>query len=268
MSKPVVYIPTRGRIQNLGKVLPAWREQRFLAVVMTEPNEAKAHRKFIREHDFEDFASVLSLPRADQGIGNSRHQIIKHASSVGLRRIILADDDCKPHKDSDMRRLLKFRVSQTLGMGACFSYYGLQLGNDFIRDTNKKTLMPGGMGYNIFSLDVEATIGIGNFDRRLHTYWEDAELIRQAMKDLHIGWHIHTGVWGTQMGKRYDAGGINSLAANEARKRREKMCHQIVYKRWGPRYISHPDKRPRCSWANMLDDFVPGWREKAVWLNK
>jgi hypothetical protein len=139
------------------------------------------------------------------------------------------------------------------------------LGNETIRETSKAYLVPGGMGYITFSLDVEMAMRIGNFDKRLHTFWEDAELIRTAMREEAVAWHVHSGVKATSIGKRHEPGGLSAFAGRR-RSKQEKECHQIVFNTWGDEYISDPSKKPRCKWQKMLDDFVPHWRKRAIWL--
>lgn len=271
----VVYIPTRNRLTNLVRILPAWDKQKPDNILLAvEPGEVKKHEKFLREnsivHSLGTEINVVPVRPEDRGIGYTRNFMVKHARNMGFEAIVMADDDSMPNPDTNVWKLVKrLESTPTIGLGACFSFYGLMLGNKRIRETSRPYLVPGGMGYIMFSLNLPLLEELDiNFDKRLHTFWEDAELVRDGMEAGGLAWHVHTGVKATSIGKRYERGGL-SAANNESRKkrsRRERECRQIVYDKWGSKYISHPDKRPRCAWQKMLDDFVEGWRAKAVWL--
>lgn len=273
-----VFIPTRNRTHNIAKVLPKWAQQEHIEHVflVTEPDERKVYKRFIKDElDLpRDFVSVIRPTRSNIGIGATRKFIVQRAEDEGLDRIIVSDDDAYPVPDTDITQLCDDLTGlQSIGIGACFSFYGLMLGNDLLRvgryanAQGKPYLVPGGMGYIMFSLDIQRAIEAGNYDRRLHTFWEDAELVRDGMKELGYAWHVHTGAWATSIGKRFMPGGLSDFAGKR-RSQGEKECHKIVYDKWGSRYISNPSKRAACRWQNLLDDFVDGWRDKAVWLNK
>lgn len=270
----VVFIPTRNRVHNIAKVLPKWYEQPIDEVVLvTEPGERAMYKEFLKSEDYDGFVSVLSPKKSNIGIGATRRFIVKEADKMGLDYLIMSDDDAAPVADTDVRDLIKdLKKAPSIGLGACFSFYGLMLGNDVLKDGRhngggKPYLVPGGMGYITFSLNVSRALEAGSYDRRLHTFWEDAELVRDGMKHLGVGWHVHTGVWCNSIGKRFMPGGLSDFAG-KGRSAGEKECHEIVYDKWGSRYISNPAKKATCRWQNFLDDFVEGWRDRAIWLNK
>jgi hypothetical protein len=271
-----VFIPTRSRTHNIEKVLPKWEDQDQTidhVFLVTEPDERRMYKDFLSStfgRRFSDFVSVISPRRSNIGIGATRHFIVDRADAEGFDKIIISDDDAYPVPDTDINILCDELDGRSLGYGACFSFYGLMLGNDVLKagrygGEGAPHLVPGGMGYIMFSLDVQLALEVGNYDKRLHTFWEDAELVRDGMKQLGLAWHVHTGAWATSIGKRFMPGGLSDFAGKN-RSRGEKECHKIVYRKWGEKYISHPDKRAMCKWQRMLDDFVQGWREKAVWV--
>lgn len=270
----VVYIPTRDRLTNLVKILPKWAEQKPERIyLVVEPHERDKHLKLLGENSWLsslENVTVLAPKRSDKGIGYTRHFVVNHAMNVGHKGIIMADDDSMPNADSNIWKLVqRLNNTKSIGIGACFPFYGLMLGNDVIRETSRPYLVPGGMGYIMFSLNLQLLAELEiNFDKRLHTFWEDAELVRDGMREGGLAWHIHTGAWATSIGKRHARGGLSAANSESKKKRakREWQCRKIVYDKWGPEYISHPDKRPRCAWQKMLDEFVEGWRERAVWL--
>lgn len=269
----VVFIPTRARTGNLIKILPKWAAQKeldevILVVDKREKDDYKAARKALDSSLIKN-VSVMAPKRSDIGIAAIRHFIVKQADRLGLDALIMSDDDCFPVPEDDITRLTRLLArTPTIGIGACFSFYGLMLGNDVITKTNKAYLVPGGMGYRCFSLDVPALMEADlNYEKRLTTWWSDAELCRDAMKALGYGWHVDTGAWCGSIGNRNTPGGLDDFAGG-AKKRAKAVreMHKIVYEKWGPRYISPPDKRPMCRWKNMLDDYVPNWRKRAIWL--
>lgn len=272
MSDNVVFIPTRARTGNLIKILPKWQMQDRIdeVILVVDIKERDLYYQALSElpKQLRKNVTITSPKKPDIGIAAIRNFIVNKAYRLGLDSLLMCDDDCFPVPEDDITRLIRLlNKTPTIGIGACFSFYGLMLGNDVVRDTNKAYLVPGGMGYRCFSLNVDKAIEAGNYDKRLKFWWSDAELARDAMKVHGVGWHVDTGAWCGSIGGRYTPGGLEDLAGT--RKRRMEgvqRSHELVYKKWGPRYISPPEKRPACRWKNMLDDFVPGWRKRAIWL--
>jgi hypothetical protein len=87
------------------------------------------------------------------------------------------------------------------------------------------------------------------------------------MKQFGWPWYIHTGAWFNSLNRRHAPGGLADWAGSKlARANLEKECHEYLFNKWGERYISKPEQRAMCKWRNVFDDFVPSWRQKAIWL--
>lgn len=267
----VVFIPTRNRLHNIEKVVPKWQAQDMDGIILvTEPSEKSMYKEFLSDKGWRNSVDVISPTMPNIGIGATRKFVVKKADKMGLHALIMSDDDAAPVPDTDIDMLIKdLKRTPTIGIGACFSFYGLMLGNALLKAGRHEGeglpyLVPGGMGYITFSLSIKRALEAGNYDAKLHTFWEDAELVRDGMKNLGYAWHVHTGAWCTSIGKRFMPGGLSDFAG-KTRSEDEKICHRRVFKKWGPRYISHPDKKAICRWQNFLNDFVEGWRDRAVW---
>jgi hypothetical protein len=130
----------------------------------------------------------------------------------------------------------------------------------------------GGLGKRLFSLDVERVMSVGNFDARIHSGWGDDELVRQGIAECKYTWYVHGGVHGTSIAGRYTPGGLNDLhqESKEARARAQEECHQLIYKKWGTKYINTPKRGGSliCQWKKMFDDFVPDWKERITWAKR
>jgi predicted HD phosphohydrolase len=51
----------------------------------------------------------------------------------------------------------------------------------------------------------------------------------------------------------------------EARQRGQELSHRIIYKNWGPKYVSNPEKRMAFRWKLFMDDYVPDWEKRIDW---
>jgi hypothetical protein len=89
------------------------------------------------------------------------------------------------------------------------------------------------------------------------------------MADLQATWYVHAGVKGTSIAGRYTPGGINDFHHEKERSRIKGQLHshQLIFRKWGPRYISTPTDGHRmiCWWKRFLDDFVPDWEHRIDW---
>jgi hypothetical protein len=57
--------------------------------------------------------------------------------------------------------------------------------------------------------------------------------------------------------KPHDPGGIQAMfQTEEERAAQNQRDHEIVYKQWGPKYISQPPKRMSTRWLKMAEDFI------------
>lgn len=257
MSKVPVFIHTRGRLPNLLKTIPAWLKHDHLIgriILVIEQDDYFATRRFLQQAGLWGRVEVIRLAQRNAGMGNARYQAVRYAARAGYKTMIMSDDDIKPSPASDVAAWLRFAASgETVGVGVCMPIYGLSLGNDFIRDTCEPVPVSGSWGYGVFALNIDLAMSVGNFDRKLVCGWEDQELCREGIKAGYV-WHVHTGVTGYNLGKRYAPGGIATLYTPQQREVMEKECHLRIYQRWGERYISHPDKKYRCNWRRLLED--------------
>lgn len=264
-----VFIPSRGRAEMLAqKVLPKWMAQNAKVHVVVEPNQYKDYRTVVQGFcNKGGGVDVLVLPHHDRGINYSRHWIVKVAADWGLREIIQADDDIWPSPETDVNRLFEWKDLNCLGIGIMVPFYGLMFGNKTIKIEDRPLMSKGALGKRLFSLNVPRVLAAGNFDVNLHSGWGDDELVRAGMHHLGATWYVHAGVWGSSVSNRYTAGGINDFHKEDAqsRLRGQEHSHRIIYDRWGPRYVSDPDKKMTFRWQKFMDDKVPNWRERIDW---
>jgi glycosyltransferase involved in cell wall biosynthesis len=261
----VVFIPTRNRVELIERVLPKWQQQDVDEIVlMVERQERGSYKKVVR---WCKNVSTFQLPESNRGINYSRNQIVMAANSMGCDRIIMSDDDIFPRPDSDINRLYEWKGLNTLGIGIMVPFYGLMFGNKTIKAEDRPLMSKGALGKRCFSLNIKRVIAIGNFDVRLHSGWGDDELVRQGMAALQATWYVHAGVNGTSIAGRYTKGGINDFhnEDQEARQRGQELSHRIIYKNWGPKYVSNPEKRMAFRWKLFMDDYVPDWEKRIDW---
>jgi glycosyltransferase involved in cell wall biosynthesis len=265
----VVFIPTRGRSWLLDKTLPKWRQQDVDEIILVvEKQEAPDYHKHLgRDKNGQPKVRIIKLPESNRGINYSRHQIVLLANGMGCDRLIMSDDDIYPKPDNDVNRLFVWNGLNTLGIGIMVPFYGLLFGNETMKREDRPLMSTSALGKRLFSLNVQRVIAIGNFDVRLHSGWGDDELVRQGMAALQATWYIHAGVNGTSVAGRYTRGGINDFHGESEASRLEgqELSHRLIYKKWGPHYISAPGKRMLCHWRNFLDDFVPDWEKRIDW---
>lgn len=250
------------------RALPKWRQQDVDEIVLVvEPQQALDYKHFLTSK--RPRVRMLKLPEPNRGINYSRNQIVLRATYLGCDKIIMSDDDIYPHPDSDVNRLYEWEGINTLGIGIMVPFYGLMFGNQTIKQEDRPLMSKGALGKRLFSLNVPRVISIGNFDVRLHSGWGDDELVRQGMAALQATWYVHAGVHGTSIAGRYTQGGINDFhQENEASRLKGQLhSHKIIYKKWGPRYISTPNNGTRmtCWWKKFMNDYVPDWEKRMDW---
>ncbi len=258
------YIITRNRYENLIKIIPRWLDQDFQVMLVVDPSEYQDHIDFKYEfRNWTGHVAVTAPKKADGGVGYQRKWAMIQAALRGSRSIIMSDDDMRPANGSDMALLLKEALGhRVLGVGATRSLHdrnskGATSRNDGV------ILCPGGWGMQLFSLNVDRTHELGNFDPKLDCFGEDAELMRQGISER-VPWLVHCGVKCEAIGARYAPGGINDLIPDPVQRGlRERYCRGLIHERW-PDYTSDPDARPRMAWQRMLDDYIPGWRSMSA----
>jgi hypothetical protein len=256
-----VYIPTLTRYDSLVKTVPAWLDQYQTVVLVVDPCELKAHIRFRDAHDWHPMVKIACVPKNGMGIGYKRRFCVTHAHEAGYDVIIMADDDHKPRDSTDTYCLLEeAQKPGVLGVGAVVQIYSRFTGGA-INSLSGPILWPGGAGFTIYGLNVEMALACGNFDARLHSFGEDAELRRQGLA-CGVPWRVHADVWCDALNQRNSPGGFmakydGDLAARHAA---EQECRKLIYERW-PQWVSSPDKPPRMAWQAMLEHYVPDWRK-------
>lgn len=262
--QPAVYIPTMNRYDNLAKIIPLWLEQKFLVRLVVEPNEYGEHARLITRMGWNG-RGVTAIPVKSprRGIGYARRAAVLHAYYNGRKSIVMSDDDMKPARDSDMAWLLAEAAQPgVLGVGAVRPIHDHFTGGA-VSANHGPILCPGGWGFQLFGLNIETAIKVGNFDERLHSYGEDGELCRRGIAQG-IPWRVHCDVWCAPIGKRYAPGGISTrFARPEYRTDAEQQCLAIIHDRW-PYYTNAPDKPLRVAWQKMLDHYIPDWRDRSA----
>jgi hypothetical protein len=249
--------------------MPKWQQQKNVEeiILVLEKRERSAYHEVTKQYRN---VSIVCLPEEGRGINYSRNHIVLMAHGMGLDRIIMSDDDLCPRPDSDVDRLFEWNGLNTLGIGMMFPLYGLMFGNKTIKNEDRPLMSKGALGKGLYSIRVQRVLAIGNFDVRFHSGWGDDELVRQGMAALGATWYVHAGVHGTFMAGRYTKGGINDYHKEdqESRLKGQELSHRMIYKKWGPRYISAPGKRMLCRWKLFLDDFVPDWHDRIDWVKE
>lgn len=259
-----VYIPTLSRYDSLEKIVPAWLEQYVPIILVVDPSELKAHKRFRDERPWYPMVKIACVPKNGMGIGYKRRYCVTHAHEAGYDAIIMSDDDHKPRVSTDVYDLLDEAVKPgVLGVGATIQIYSRFTGGA-INKLKGPILWPGGAGFSVYGLNVQAAIDCGNFDKRLHSFGEDAELRRQGIA-RGIPWRVHADVWCDAVNQRNSPGGFmakydGDLAARQAA---ETACRTLIYERW-PQYVSSPDKPPRMAWQAFLEHYIPHWREMSA----
>lgn len=269
LTELVAFIPTRNRHELLTKVLPKWDQHREVStlVIVVEKWEYGRTVQLVKQWPN---VEVMRLPKSNQGVTYARKQIVDLAYKQGLDKIIVCDDDLYPHVEDDLWELtLPLGALPTVGVGAMMSFYGLAFGNDLLKTATEPLFLVNALGKRLFSLDVGAVIDIGNYDERLHTFGGDNEIVRVAMREKAYTWYVHPLVRGVSIESRHAPGGIADfcLGRPSVREQRTLECHELMFARWGPRYISTPRLGGRfaCNWKNMLNDFVPNWEGRKNW---
>jgi hypothetical protein len=257
------YIMTRSRIPNLLKIVPRWIDQSIPVVLVTERQELEEHKDLIRREGWLYKVKAIAPKAEDRGIGYKRRFAVNHAHTNGLASIIMSDDDMRPANGSDMRWLLTEAMKQTvLGIGATRSLHDRN-SKGWTSKIHGPMLCPGGWGMQMFALNIENTVHIGNFDPKLDCWGEDAELMRHGIAKVGMPWLVHCDVKCEPIGVRYDPGGINSLITDGTRMLREIRCREIIHERW-PEYTTPAEKKPMMRWQKMMDDYIPNWRERSA----
>jgi hypothetical protein len=256
----IVYIPTAGREDNLVKIVPRWLGQNFtVCLVVAQEDEADMHC-LIDEQGWDPcWVPVVARPRQCCGMGAIRRYIVSRAQRAGHTAIVMSDDDCIPVTDNFSELTNVARKGHVLGIGATQPYHDLLAGRK-LSQIGGPILCPAGWGQMLFALNVSNAVMLGNYDTKLHTMGEDAEMARMGIA-RGIPWLVHCDVKWTGLNARFAAGGISTMYATRAeRDAAEYECKKIIHSRW-PRYVTNTPAKYACQWKKMLDDYIPKWRE-------
>lgn len=269
--KPV-YIPTRGRLPNVDKLLRSWliHMDGFQVTLVVEPDEVDLHNSVIDLTLGPDArrngeARVLALPEANRGIGYSRNFILRDAEKRAHTSILLSDDDIRPTSTArSYKDMLDFAENdKVLGITTRYSYHDFVLGPK-IKYRNDIVLLSSGT-FRMIALNVNNVIALGNYDERLTCVQEDGDLMLRGIK-AGIPWMINLGAHAVSMGARYAEGGISDLMKGDNRKNMERECHNILYSKHQG-YVNAPTSVKETSrgngvrvrWKKALDDNLPMW---------
>lgn len=255
MLRPRVYIPSRGRPENVAKLAKAWDTELFDVVFMVEPDEVKPYRDNVPSDLFITVA-VEALPGRNLGVGFSRSRCVEHADADGLEAIILSDDDIKPITGMDL--LIEAAENPlTLGVTSYHSYLDLALGT---KGRHRDDIIVAHQSFmRLWAINISNVKAIGGFDKNLKCIDDNELKFRAVMSGF--PWMIHFGAKSASFGKRFAAGGVSALGDRAV----ENAADRIVDKHrlYTPHLISRVDtpKAIQYKWSKIHDHFLPGWRD-------
>lgn len=262
VDNPRVYIPSRGRPNNVSKLVSAWDNQFFDVFFMVEPDEAELYQKEVNLAGAQDFTTVLSLPDRNLGVGFSRTHCLRHAEADGFESIICSDDDIKP--TSGMDELIDTAAdSMVLGVTAWYSYQDLMLG---IKGSKRDDLIlcPSCI-VRLFGLNVKNSLELGGFDAELRC-GDDADfMIRGVIAGY--PWLIHLGAKATSFAPRFATGGVEALenavtdgevVGAKGQATRDAVA-RIAEKFPDIANAVRPDKLS-YKWRKLYDTYLPEWK--------
>jgi hypothetical protein len=262
MPNPRVYIPSRSRWDNVKKLVTAWDEEMFDVLFMVEPDEQDKYDTELVKCGATGFARTIALPDRNLGVGFSRAQCIRHAANDDFDAIICSDDDIKPK--SGMDRLVWLAEDPlVLGATAYYSYLDLMLG---IKGTNREdVIIAPNCIVRLFSLNVQNSLEIGNFDEELKC-GDDADFVIRGIM-AGYPWFIHLGAKSISFAPRFAEGGVKALeqaiskgevdgAKGDATR---DAVEKIAAKFDGYASARTPTKLA-YKWRDIHDDFVPDWK--------
>ena len=254
--KSAIYFPTKGRPELVRRAIGRVRQHnasRYPVYAVTERDAGLGLR------DITDMGAIpLWLPRKGRGIGYARQAIVEHAAVSGFLSLAMIDDDQLVSGNIE-QWLAAARRPDVVGVGAFKSYYGLLYRGTQMVITYRRPnlwLHKGSAGYQAFALNVATTVALGGFDPRLRCF-EDTELARKGIYQRGIPWFIYTGVLTADQKSR---AAMRELGSSSARLADGvdpaiRLSHEIVHDRW-PGYVSPPDRRFRCSWKQMIQNYT------------
>jgi len=256
-----VYIPTVSRLDMLERTIPRWLKWGIPIRLIVEPRELASHIELCGDMGWDmDWVRPVPLAKDHGGIGYARDFIVINAKARRQKSIIMSDDDVYPTTDP-FPLLEEASRPWCLGIGAYRSIHEF-FTQGKIKGMRGVILCPAGWGFSLYGLNVKIANRFG-FDHKLHSFGEDAELMRQGIAHEYP-WMIHCDVKCAFANKRGDPGGFAAIyGSNTERKIAEMQCQELIHKRW-PDYTSAPPKRPRMAWSRFYDAWIPNWRERSA----
>jgi len=247
----------------LKRTVPRWLDQPVRPLRLVVPSGEYAAHVALRDEQEWEGVYVVSLPRGSWGIGASRHFCVEHAYDCGYDEIIITDDDYRPARGTDVRKLLEAAQDPyALGVGAVRSLLD-RFNHGKLSELSGPILCPGGWGFMVYALNLRNVRAVGSFDPEL-SFCEDAELMRNGVTHG-LPWRVHCDVWTEALAKRYEPGGIAStFRSPDERAADEARCLRLIESRW-PKYQKQiAGGKSRMSWVGIHDDYMPGWRERSA----
>lgn len=250
MNNPRVYIPSRGRPNNVSKLVSAWDNQFFDVFFMVEPGEADLYEQQVKVAGAQDFTSVIALPDSNLGVGFSRTHCLEHAQSDGLESIICSDDDIKP--TSGMDELIDTAADpMVLGVTAWYSYQDLMLGIKGMKRSD--IILAPSCIVRLFGLNVKNALEIGGFDASLKCLDDGDFMVRGLMAGY--PWLIHLGAKSTSFAPRHATGGVQSLGSGALAESVSAIAEKY------PEYTTVvSENKLRYKWRKLYDDYLPDWK--------
>lgn len=257
--KRVVYIPSRGRVHNIVKVIPRWLEQKYEVRVVVEAKDFDEYHAAIKPTKA-GRVKLLVLPESDRGIGYARQWILEHAafkwngrhkinSEKALSSFIMADDDVMPKTPGKGWTNNMVRLQQAVESGkyiGCAAVHGYQdfttggflkkeLANPRVTDSGatvigRPCLAPTGLFGQCFAINTyRALVEVGGFDPELTVAYEDNDFMMRCVS-RGVPWLFHSGVWMDRLGGRFETGGISDYCdvSRDTAKQVNRDIHYLI----------------------------------------
>lgn len=277
-NNPRVYIPSRGRPENVEKLVKAWYEEIFDVYFMVEPDEFDAYQAEVDKAGAGDFTTVMALPDRNLGVGFSRSRCMEHAANDGHESVIMSDDDIKPNRgrkgeiNPRMDKMIELCEDPfVLGATAYYSYQDLMFGIKG-KDRLDVILCPTCV-VRMFGLNVKNSLEIGNFDPLLKCGDDVDFQIRGLMAGF--PWLVYLGAKAQSFGPRFAEGGVKALEdatgeelgeddpANRpkpAQGENTKFAVQRLHDKFPEMTNIVSPVKITFYWRKMHDEYLPDWR--------
>lgn len=254
-DNPRVYIPSRGRPENVDKLVKAWDNELFDVFFMVEPDEVEVYYDSI-PRDIDVNVVVLALPDKNLGVGFSRATCVEHADGDGYESIILSDDDIRPVCGMD-HLVEDVKDSMALAITSYHSYLDFALN---VKGKDRDDIVMSSSSFmRMWSVNIANVKAIGGLDKNLKCIDDNELKFRGAMNGF--PWLIHFAAKSASFGKRFAVGGVSELGSRAV----DDAADQIIAKY--PEHVPHfikrieTEKAIQYKWAKIHDHFMPEWRD-------